>query len=280
MICSSVVSFFVLFLSFEKAKSQNIATCVISKYAGTGTAGVSGDSGPALSATLTSPAGVYFEQLSDSLVVPANSLLRKIAHSSTTISTSFTSTGTSSDALTGVSSPNPTYIAPQATCGDTTGALYLIYVTASPRVVKILPNAPGILIPYAGTGTAPADDVRSALLGDGGRATAAQFTNPNSCALDRSGKFYLAVPDKGKVRVVNKVSGNDIITSLPNNVGTLSVTGNGGPVTSATFTNPYSLYFNNNTNSMYMTDTSYIRRIDLTTNKIYAIAGNGKLISI
>ena len=70
--------------------------------------------------------------------------------------------------------------------------------------------------------------------GDGGPATAAQLSNVQGIAADRSGNLYISDTDSQRVR---KVSNTGIVTTLAGN-GSAGFSGDGGPAASASLSCP------------------------------------------
>ena len=133
------------------------------------------------------------------------------------------------------------------------------------RVRKIAIST-GIIEDFAGTGT-------EAFSGDGGPATAAEFSRVLGLALDRSGNLYIGDWDNGRIRKVDVATG--IVTTVAGN-GTTGFSGDGGPATAAQINKTTAICFDSCGN-MYFSDENNqrVRRIDANTGIITTIAGNG-----
>src|SRR5258708_4327142 len=134
-----------------------------------------------------------------------------------------------------------------------------IYITRFDRVLKL--NTSGAVTVVAGTGTA--------VPGDGGLATLAKLQNIRGLAVDFAGNLYIADPQNKRVR---KVDLNGIITTVAGN-GTTSVSGDGGPATSAGVPNPFALTVDGAGN-LFIGSGGSVRKVD-AGGLISTIAGGG-----
>ncbi len=125
-------------------------------------------------------------------------------------------------------------------------------------------NVSGIITTFAGTGS-------SGFSGDGGPATAAQFTQPTGIAIDGTGNMYIADWGNHRVRMIN-TSGT---VSTVAGTGTIGYSGDGGPATAAEIGNPNRLLFDPSGN-LYVSDhiKAVIRKIN-TSGIISTFAGTG-----
>jgi uncharacterized protein (TIGR03437 family) len=192
----------------------------ITRFAGTGEAGFSGDGGPATRARLNLGSGtagiatdssgnVYFSDR-------GNLRIRRVAPDGT-IST-FAGTGPVIPGQPGDGSPalnvaiNPGFL-----LFDSAGAL--LFCDGN-RVRKVLPS--GIVAPVAGLGP-------GGFSGDGDAAISALLRGPNSLAQDSNGNLFIY--DFGNARV-RRVDRNGTITTVAGN-GQLGFSGDGGPAVQA-----------------------------------------------
>jgi len=129
------------------------------------------------------------------------------------------------------------------------------------RVRKI--STGGIITTIAGNGS-------GGYSGDGGAATSAQV-NPFDVAADGNGNVYIADFYKACIR---KVSAAGVISTIAGN-GTISYSGDGGPVTSAQIYNPFGVGVDTAGN-LFFSDSgnSRIRKV-APSGTITTIAGNG-----
>jgi Bacterial Ig-like domain (group 3)/NHL repeat len=239
----------------------------ISTVAGTGTQGFSGDTGPAISATLDSPQGLALDASNNLYIADThNHRLRKL-NLTTGIITTIAGTG-----IPGFSGDNVLATAaqlnlPTALALDTANNLYLAD-TGNHRIRRIDAST-GIITTIAGTGT-------QGFSGDRGPATAATIDSPTGLALDNanaSNNLYLADTHNHRIRRIDATTG--IITTIAG-TGIPGFSGDAAAATSATLALPHGITIDSAGN-LYLADTENhrIRRIDATTGIITTAAGNG-----
>lgn len=110
--------------------------------------------------------------------------------------------------------------------------------------------------------------------GDGGPATSAEFVDPVAVAVDQAGNVYIADSAGNRVRKV--AAGTGIITTVAG--GGNGLLGDGGPATSATLSNPYSVVLDSAGN-LYIADMGHdrVRVVSAATGIISTYAGNGTI---
>jgi trimeric autotransporter adhesin len=233
---------------------------IISTAAGTGTAGYSGDGGPAISRQLFSPSGVAVDNAGNLYITDwGNSRVRKV----TPTGDISTVAGNGAEGYSGDGGPatSAELHLPIGVAVDNSGNLY-VADNQNNRIRKVTPT--GIISTIAGTGS-------QGYSGDGGPATSAQLNFPNGVAADNSGNLYIA--DYGNDRV-RKVTPAGIISTVTGN-GTAGYSGDGGPATSAQLYVPNSVAVDNSGN-LYITDYGNGRVRKVTPAGIIStIAGNG-----
>src|SRR5579872_2640897 len=165
------------------------STGTLTRIAGTGRAGFSGDGGPATSAQIYTPAAMTLDRAGN-LYFISYLRIRKIAVDGT-ISTLAGSDQAVSGGDGGRASA-ATFANPQGIAVDSSGN---IYVSDPGAVVvrKIASN--GTISTYAGTGAA-------GFSGDGGPAISARLYGPLGLAVDPSGNLYIADADNNRIRQV------------------------------------------------------------------------------
>src|SRR6185503_5471987 len=176
--------------SNHKIRKVSAATGIIVTYAGTGTAGYSGDGAAALLARLDRPQGIHLAASGDLYIADANnSAIRKV----TALGIISTVAGTGTGGFTGDGglATAARLNAPEAVHLTSTGDLY-IADTGNDRIRKV---SGGIITTIAGTGVAGSG-------GDGGSPTLAQLDTPRGTGIDASGVYYIGDRDNHKVRKV------------------------------------------------------------------------------
>jgi uncharacterized protein (TIGR03437 family) len=166
------------------------AAGIISTVAGNGSAGFSGDNGPALAASLNGPTGVAADNAGNIYISDRGNLrVRKV--SSNGVITTIAGTGRAT--YSGEGGPAlSAALSPDGIARDAPGNLYI----ADPdnhRILKV--TAAGIISTVAGNGQAGS-------AGDGGLATVASLNTPHGVAVDAKGNIYVADTGNGRVRVV------------------------------------------------------------------------------
>jgi sugar lactone lactonase YvrE len=204
---------------------------IITTVAGNGTAGYSGDNGPATSAQLHQPQGVALDSAGNLYIADIyNQAIRKVNPAG--IITTVAGNGT-----TGYSGDNgPATSAqldgPEGVAVDSADNLYIVEFNSA--VVRKV-NALGIITTVAGT------PLVAGYSGDNGPATSAQLQYPISLALDGAGSLYIADFLNNRIRKVSVTSSllsfsslNVDQTSSPRSV-VVSDVGN-GPLNFSPFT--------------------------------------------
>ena len=165
----------------------------IGTFAGTGTAGSSGDGGPAAQAQFNGLLGLCFDSLGNLYVADTgNSLIRRIAPD-----------GTVSTVLGGQAAGDRQYAqlnGPEGVAVDTAGNLYI--ADTFNNVVRKL-AADGTISVFAGNGD-------PSFAGDSGPAPAASLWLPTDVAVDGMGNLYIA--DLGTIRI--RMVANGIINTI------------------------------------------------------------------
>ena len=234
----------------------------ITRVAGTGTPAMSGDGGPALSATLNEPRDTAIgPDGSIYLTDTFNNRIRRIDEVTGIITTV---AGTGSDVYNGDNIP-----ATQASLKwphDVTvaddGTLYI--ADSDHHRVRRVDADTGIITTVLGTG-------RSGTSGDNGLGTKALLKKPKSVALYGGGLYVADLSNR--VRRLDLATG--IVTTVAGN-GAAGYSGDGGPATLARLNTPQRIAIDS-TGSIYIADTgnNRIRRVDGTTGIITTVAGTG-----
>jgi sugar lactone lactonase YvrE len=192
----------------------------ITTVAGNGNPLFAGDGGAAASAALHQPAGIAVDSAGNLYIADsANAVIRKVTPGGI-ISTVAGTGGVAGYAGDGGPATAAQMLYPVGVAVDSSGNLYIADFYGWIREVNA---KTGVISTIAGNGT-------NGYSGDGGLATAAQFYNPTSVAVDSFGNVFVGDSDNGAIRMIS----NGMISTIAGN-GTLSDTGNGGLASAAQF---------------------------------------------
>jgi len=198
----------------------------ITTFAGTGTAGYSGDGSAATAAKLNDPTGVAVDFSGNLFIADSgNNVIREV--SGGTIST-VAGTGTAGYAGDGGAATAALLNDPQGVAVDASDNLFI--ADSGNNVIREVSG--GTISTVAGTGTA-------GYAGDGGAANAAELNDPQGVAVDASGDLFIA--DSGN-NVIRQVSSGTISTVA--GTGTAGYSGDGGSASAATLNDPTGVALN------------------------------------
>jgi hypothetical protein len=233
------------------------AAGIISAFAGNGTPGYSGDGAAAVSAELIGVAGIAADRYGNVYIADNNNHRVRKVNAAGTIST-LAGNGVAGFSGDGGAATAAQLNSPYGLATDDSGNVY-VADEFNYRIRKI--NSLGIISTIAGNGI-------GGYSGDGGPATAAQFT-PTGIASDGIGGIYIATNNR-----IRKVSASGIITTVAGN-GIAGFSGEGAPATTAKLNQPVGLAVDRLGN-IFIAD-QYNHRIRKVTNSgvINTVAGNG-----
>jgi len=239
-----------------KADSAGLVT----RIAGTGVPGFSGDGGPALNALLYGPQGVAVDASGNLYIADASNFrVRKVsaAGTITTVAGNGSCCGYTGD---GGAATSAQIGFSYALAVDSSGNLYISDIDNN--VVRKVTTS-GTITTVAGNGT-------FGYSGDGGPATSAEFREPLGVAADASGNLYIADTFNYRVRMV---SASGTVTTVAGSGNCCSL-GDGGPATGA-WMYPYGLTLDGGGN-LYIADgyNERIRKLS-AAGIITTAAGNG-----
>ena len=211
-------------------------TGIISTVAGSGatggdSGGYGGDGGPATSALLNSPAGVFVDSFGNIFVSDSfNNRIREVVAATGKIQT-VAGNGTAGFAGDGGPATSAAELnAPTGVFVDNGGNIF-IADSDNERIREVV-AATGNIRTVAGNGT-------QNFSGDGGAATSATLAFPTGLFLDGAGNIFIGDTDNGRIREVVAATGN--IQTVAGN-GTFGFSGDGGPATSAEVHSPQGVW--------------------------------------
>lgn len=225
------------------------------------TSGYSGDGGPATAAGIDGPAAIRIKGGELYFVDAINNRVRKISGSAYTINT-FLGDGTNGSTGDGGAATSAR-INPGSVGGgiafDNSGNVYYSDLY-NHRIRKV--SSSGTVSTIAGT--------TLGFSGDGGPASAAQFSYPVGISSDAAGNIYVADQGNHRIRKIDAATGN--ISTVAGS-GTSGYSGDGGPATAADLSNPYDVVVDAAGN-LYISDYSnyVIRKVTASTGIISTYA--------
>jgi hypothetical protein len=186
----------------HRVRVVDLATGLITTFAGTGDADSGGDGGPASRAALLGPRALAFGPSGDLYICLRNDhKVRKVDMRTGIIRTV---AGTGERGYTGDHGPalQATFNGPKEIAIDRHDNIVL--VDTENHCIRRIEAASGLVTPVAGTGQAGGS-------GDGGPATAATLKRPHGACVDEAGNIFIGDSENHRVRFVS-IHGED---SLP-----------------------------------------------------------------
>jgi uncharacterized protein (TIGR03437 family) len=232
----------------------------ISTFAGNGTAGYSGDGGPATSASLNDVWGVAVDSAGSVYIADSgNNRIRKVPRGG--VITTVAGNGIGGFSGDGGPAVSASLSCPSAVAVDLSGNLY-VADQCNQRIRRVTPS--GIISTVAGNGT-------NALAGDGGPATSASFSSPHGVAVDAVGNLYMT--DGSSMRVRRFSPGGTVSTMAGN--GLFKAPTDGVSATSSFLNQPGGVAVDGAGN-IYVVDgyNERVRKVS-PTGIISTVAGNG-----
>jgi hypothetical protein len=255
----------------NRIRKVDASTGIISTVAGAGSAGFSGDGGPATSANLAGPFGVALDAAGNLFIGDSlNNRIRKVDGSgiiSTLAGNGSYSFGGDGSQATGASLSSAYGVAVDAADN--------VYIADSfnHRIRKV--DGSGIITTVAGSGIYAfiGGGGGGDFSGDGGPATSARLFTPTGVAVDAAGNVYIA--DQGNQRIRKVEAATGFISTIAGD-GNVGFSGDGGPATSANLNNPFGVAVDAAGN-LFIADSfnGRIRRVDAATGIISTVAGDG-----
>ncbi len=233
----------------------------ITTVAGNGTAGYTGDTKAATSATLNHPTAVVVDASGNLYIADTdNHVVRKVDTSGNI--TTFAGIGSFGFAGDAAEATLAQLNRPIGLALDATGNLY-IADSYNFRIRKV--GTDGNINTIAGNGTAEYG-------GDGGPATDANLNYPQGVTLDAAGNLYIADTFNGSIR---KVTTDGNITTVAG-VGSNGDFGDAGPATQAALSYPKTVLVDSAGN-LFIVDSinCRVRIVTASDGKIWPLAGDG-----
>ena len=237
----------------------------VTRVAGIGTSGFSGDGGPALLAQFNNPQGLFIDSSRNIYVADTqNNRVRRISVATGMVST-VAGTGTAGSAGDGGPATSAQLRSPGNIALDGQGNL-LIADTGNNKIRKVSASTSTIST-IAGTGVAGYN-------GDNINGTTAQLNQPSDVCPDPSGNIFIADTQNHLVRKINTSGVISRIAGTPQSPGN---SGDNGSGLSARLNQPNGLSLDQTATELYVADTrnNRVRRVHLTSGNIHAYAGNG-----
>ncbi|HUM04522.1 MAG TPA: hypothetical protein VLT90_03615 [Terriglobales bacterium] len=230
---------------------------VISRFAGTGICGFSGDGGSAKGAMLSASTGIAFDTRGNLLIAdPRNCRIRSISPAG--IISTIAGNGVLGYSGDGGQATQASLAYPSDVSVDPSGNVYI----AEPynNVIRKI-DTTGIIQTVAGNHS-------FGFSGDGGPATSAQLGSPYKVLPDNAGNFYIAEHANWRVR---KVDASGIITTYAGN-GMGFISGSGGPATTATIGSPNALLIR--AGKLYIGTEANVWAVDQVSQIITIVTGD------
>lgn len=253
---------------------------IISTFAGTGTAGYSGDGGPATSAEISGPMSVLVDGAGFVYIADTgNNIVRMV------------------DNKGNISTYAGQYYAPGATppsvCAAATNSVGdgcpgnqmvmntpvdLVFCHAQNlHISDKLNNRVRTIMRTTYTTITQVGDGVAGYNGDGGLSTSAELNGPTGMAMDAANYIYVADSDNHIIRktLLTGTTPNPIST-VAGTPGSAGNGGDGGPATSALLNNPHGVQVDP-AGDIYISDSDshVIREVNIATGQIATIAGTG-----
>jgi streptogramin lyase len=237
---------------------------VIATIAGNGTAGYTGDGGPALQAALNEPYGVVVDRVGNVYTADRkNACVRRIDAVSGIITT-FAGTGAPGYSGDGGPAARAGLAEPNGLAFDPAGRRLYIADVAGHRV-HLVGIASGLITTLAGTGAAEHS-------GDGAAARAAGVFGARAVKVAADGTVYILERQGSSLRRVDPVSG--VITTIAGTAGARGFGGDGGQASEAVFDAPKEMAVDRDGNILIVdTENHAIRRIDRASGIVATIVG-------
>jgi len=249
----------VMVLCLALCSQASAQSGIITTVAGNGTAGCSGDGGPATSAELNAPAGIAVDATGNLFIADTdNKRVRKVSVSG--VISTVAGGGALSFSGAGGPATSVWLTGPAGVAVDASGNMF-IPDSNNNMVFKV--SAAGIITFFAGNGYA-------GFSGDGGPATSALLYDPRGVAVDSSGNVFILDAANQRIR---RVSANGIISTFAGN-GNEGFSGDGGQATAA------SLSFEDASSDMVVDSLGNLFFADASNSRIRKVSASGVITTV
>jgi sugar lactone lactonase YvrE len=176
----------------DRIREVDLASGDIRTVAGNGTAGYSGDGGPATAAELSNPFGIALDAVGNLFIADyGNQRIREVDHATGSIST-VAGNGANGFSGDGGAAVNAELNGPHDIAADAAGNLFID--DRGNNRIREVDHATGMISTLAGGA--------AGFAGDGGPAANAQFNMPQGVALDASGDLLIADGGNNSIREI------------------------------------------------------------------------------
>lgn len=235
---------------------------IVTTIAGNGTAGFSGDGGPAQKASLNHPSGLALDGKGNLYISDRSNNRIRVVDSRGVINTF---AGSGADGYAGDSGPalQANIDKPFGLAVDKKDNLY-IADRGNNRIRKVTPS--GVITSVAGDGG-------FFFMGDNGPAYRASVAGPTGVAVDDRGNVYIADRNNNRIRVVDELG----VISTVAGTGQRDYNGDAELARDTNLHLPFGLSLDSKGRLLVIDRSHYlIRRIDPAKGKVETVAGNGQ----